>query len=49
LVLAACNMNDIVSVLHGATKSKYSVGNCYSFKSRDFEPNASLTILKIEH
>jgi hypothetical protein len=42
-------MNDGVSALHDTLKSKYSVGNYYSFKSRDFEPDARLTVLKIEH
>ncbi|RZJ90928.1 MAG: hypothetical protein EOO60_08465 [Hymenobacter sp.] len=49
LLLAACNMDKGASSLQDTTESKYRVGTDYSFKSRDFEPNARLTVLKIEH
>lgn len=35
--------------LQDTVDSKYHVRDSYSFKSRDFEPNARLIILKVEH
>lgn len=49
LALASCNMDKKVPPLHETTDSKYQVGQDYSFKSREFEPHARLTILKVEH
>jgi len=48
-MLAAYNMNKGVSTLSETTGSRYHVGNYYLFKSREFEPNAKLNVVKVEY
>lgn len=42
-------MNKNSPILQDTIKSKYRVGEEYSFKSRPIEPNAVLTVVKVEH
>lgn len=48
VAVAACNTNEGTSKLTDTTHSKYHIGDEYSFKSRSFEPNAKLTVVKVE-
>lgn len=48
-LLTACNMDKDTSTLRDTTDSKYHTGEEYTFKARPSEPNAMLTIVKVEH
>ena len=46
--MASCTSDASNSLETEAIKSKYKVGQVWKFKSRSIEPNAKLTIVKIE-
>ena len=48
LFVSGCTSNSTDSSGAEAVKSKYRVGQVWAFKSRPSEPNAKLTIVKIE-
>jgi hypothetical protein len=48
LFISSCTSNSSSALEAKEVKSKYKVGQVWSFKSRPSEPNARLTIVKIE-
>ena len=48
LFMASCTSDASNALETEAVKSKYKVGQVWKFKSRSIEPNAKLTIVKIE-
>lgn len=48
LFISSCTSNSNSTLEEKKVESKYKVGQVWSFKSRPSEPNAKLTIVKIE-
>ena len=48
LFMVSCTSDASNSLETEAIKSKYKVGQVWKFKSRSIEPNAKLTIIKVE-
>jgi hypothetical protein len=48
LFMASCTSDASNALKTDTVKSKYKVGQVWKFKSRPIEPNAKLTIIKIE-